>query len=351
MVRKTVVQTEFEGIRFINVQSRNNPLGRELKVKYDELVGLDGIKRPGVKAVGDGSIIVRFDKTPHPQSPTDVVCPHFLELKWANGCYFSCSWCYLNGTYRFRPEWKNGKPNIKDYNVIESHVKAFITQDGIRPELLNSGELSDSLLTEATDNPFSRFIVDALDKFDTVKKHKVLFLTKSANVKNIVNLNRPDRIIMSFTLNAEKVARRWEKKAPPIKTRLSAIEKVFNAGYTTRIRIDPMVPIDNWREQYQGLIDSVFSKIIPERITLGSLRGLSTTIRMSKDKSWVPYMTEKSNWGKKVDFKKRLEMYSELIDYLNTKHDYTKVALCKETLDIWEHLGLDHKKPMCNCMI
>jgi len=36
-----------------------------------------------VKQVADGSIIKRFDKTPYPVKPTDVVCPHFLELKWA----------------------------------------------------------------------------------------------------------------------------------------------------------------------------------------------------------------------------------------------------------------------------
>ena len=52
---------------------------------------LDGSVKRLVEKVGDGSIIIRFEKTPYPEGPNDVVCPHFLELKWANGCPYNCS--------------------------------------------------------------------------------------------------------------------------------------------------------------------------------------------------------------------------------------------------------------------
>ncbi len=107
-------------------------------VKKDIYKTLDGTEKNLVSRVGDGSIIKRFEKTPLPKKPKDVVCPHFLELKWANGCYFDCAWCYLQGTYRFHPEWKNGKPNIKDFEKIENHVDAFLN-DGSKPEILNTG--------------------------------------------------------------------------------------------------------------------------------------------------------------------------------------------------------------------
>jgi len=63
------------------------------KINYKEYKNLNGEKRKLVSHVNDGSIITRFDKTPLPQKATDVVCPHFLELKWAYGCPFDCSWC------------------------------------------------------------------------------------------------------------------------------------------------------------------------------------------------------------------------------------------------------------------
>jgi spore photoproduct lyase len=320
------------------------------RVYYKDYIGLEGRRKRRISKVGSGVIICRFEKTPPPINPADVVCPHFLELKWANGCYFECAWCYLQGTYRFHPEWKNGRPNIKDFHLVESHLAAFIKSNGINPELLNSGELSDSLLSETGKNPFSKFIVSVLDKYDKHNKHKVLFLTKSTYVKNLLEIKRPDRIIMSFSLNAHAVARRWERRAPPVRERIKAAKKVYDAGYITRIRIDPMVPIEGWKEYYFELIDEIFSNFIPERITLGSLRGLASTINNAKDKSWTIYLSEKSNWGKKIDFNTRYRMYSAIINYLEEKN-YDKIALCKETREMWERLGLNWRNIRCNCLL
>src|SRR3989304_4222866 len=105
---------------------------------------INGTQDRFVKQIGDGSIITRFEKTPLSTKPTDVVCPHFLELKWAYGCPFDCSWCYLKGTFRFRPE--GIKPVIKDYAKIELHVKEFFNvetsasgETSLPAEILNTG--------------------------------------------------------------------------------------------------------------------------------------------------------------------------------------------------------------------
>lgn len=65
------------------------------KVVVDYVTSLTGEVEKRVVRVGDGSIIKLFDRTPVPTRETDLVCPHFLELKWANGCPFNCAWCYL----------------------------------------------------------------------------------------------------------------------------------------------------------------------------------------------------------------------------------------------------------------
>jgi spore photoproduct lyase len=99
-----------------------------------------------------------------------------------------------------------------------------------------------------------------------------------------------------------------------------------------------------------AIVDSIFENLIPERITLGSLRGLQSTINGCSDKSWVKYLKESSNWGKKVEFKSRLEMYLAVIDHLKTKHSYKKVALCKETVNVWNTLRIDYRQIKCNCV-
>lgn len=323
----------------------NTPLQPgQLKISFKQYIKIDGKEEILFNQVNDGSIITRFDKTPFPQKPTDVICPHFVELKWAYGCPFDCSWCYLKGTFRFRPE--GIKPVIKDLEKVKKHVQAFL--DEVKePEILNSGELADSLMLENVSNAFSKFIIPL---FEAQNKHKVLFVTKSSNIKNLLLLNPHNQVIVSFTLNASPVDQLWEKKAPRVLDRIKAGEQLVNAGYEVRLRIDPMVPIENWEKHYQELLDNVFSRFTPERITLGSLRGLQSTINGTKDRSWVHYLKETSNWGKKIDFTTRLRMYSIIIACLKEDHKYSNVALCKETKAMWQKLQLDYKNIKCNCI-
>jgi three-Cys-motif partner protein len=78
-----------------------NPTPIRMKIHWDYFQNLDDQPELLLKKINDGSIITRFDKTPTPKESHDVVCPHFIELKWAYGCPFDCSWCYLKGTFRF----------------------------------------------------------------------------------------------------------------------------------------------------------------------------------------------------------------------------------------------------------
>ena len=315
-----------------------------IRIKYKFYQMLDGSTKELLQQVGDGSIIKRFDKTPLPNKKTDVVCPHFLELKWATGCPYDCSWCYLKGTFRFLPY--KAKPHIKDFNKIKEHVETFLEWVE-EPEILNTGELADSLMLEGNKKSFVNFMVPFFEKQD---KHKILLLTKSDRIQNLLKLNFQKKVIASFSLNAIPVARRWELKAPSVENRIEAAKALYDQGYEVRIRIDPMVPVDNWEKLYLDLIDLLFSSFIPERLTLGSLRGLQSTINGTTDTSWVKYLSEYSNWGKKIDINLRLAMYKELISYLRKKYKFTKVALCKETVAVWEILNLDYKKIKCNCV-
>ncbi|MFB0555704.1 MAG: three-Cys-motif partner protein TcmP [Phycisphaerae bacterium] len=316
---------------------------KKVKINYKEYNFINGQKRLLVSKVNDGSIIKRFDKTPLPTKTTDVVCPHFLELKWAYGCPYDCAWCYLKGTFRFQP--KGTSPVVKSYEKIELHTRKFL-QEVKNPEILNTGEIADSLMHENAESPFSKFIVPM---FETQESHKVLFLTKSANVKNLLEIRPHNQTIISFSLNAIAVANKWEK-APPVLKRIKAAKKLFDAEYEIRIRIDPMVPLENWQEHYLQLLEILFDNFNPERITLGSLRGLQSTINGCTDKSWVKYLGESSNWGKKIDFKTRYAIYCAIINQLKSKYSFNEVALCKETVEMWDALKMDYKKIRCNCI-
>jgi spore photoproduct lyase len=313
-------------------------------IHYKEYHLLSDRKTISVEKVNDGSIITRFDRTPLPSKAESVICPHFLELKWAYGCPFDCAWCYLKGTFRFQPT--KTKPVFKDLKKVELHTRRFL-EEVETPEILNTGEIADSLMGEGLDTPFSKFIIPM---FEEQTRHKVLFVTKSDNVKHLLEIEPHNQVIISFSLNADEVASMWENKAPSVERRIEAGRKLSQAGYEVRIRIDPMVPVPEWQKYYLKLVENIFVSFIPSRITLGSLRGLQSTVNGSTDKSWVTYLKEGSSWGKKIDFKTRYDMYFTVINQLKEKYNYYEVALCKETLAMWSRLGMDYKKIKCNCV-
>jgi spore photoproduct lyase len=328
-------------IEYIQLENKVNT--NRVKVYFNKFKTIDGKTKTLVSRVNDGSIITRFNKTPSPQKSEDVICPHFVELKWAYGCPYDCAWCYLKGTFRFHPS--KTLPVVKPYEKIELHTRKFL-EEVKTPEILNTGEIADSLMHENGKLAFSKLIIPI---FESQKLHKVLFLTKSSNVKNLLEIEPHNQVIISFTLNAIPVAEKWEKASPVLK-RIEAAKKVFDTGYEVRVRIDPIVPIEDWSKHYLELLDIIFDNLVPERITLGSLRGLQSTINGCTDKSWIKYLKESSNWGKKVDFGTRYDVYSGIIHELKTKYNFDKVALCKETMQIWNSLKMDYRKIKCNCV-
>jgi spore photoproduct lyase len=301
-----------------------------------------------VEKVRDGSIIRRFEKTPTPIRDEDVVCPHFLELAWAGGCAFNCSWCYLKGTYRWRRN-PSGivPPSFKNRTLVEKDLRDFI-DSGSPPEVLNTGELCDSLMSEKMPEPFSEFIMPKV----LGSKHRLLFVTKGVQVEHFLRNEWQRNAILSWSVNADSVAEQWERGAPTVEERLKAAQSVMEAGYEVRLRIDPIVPTVGWEDDYRRLIDQVFDHIWPERITLGTLRGLASTLAMSVDKSWTVYLSENSNWGKKSAFELRRRLYEVMVDSLRN-HGFERIGVCKETLKMWRylrHLGLWSEPMTCNCL-
>jgi spore photoproduct lyase len=289
---------------------------------------------PEFKRVYGGGIIRWFDKT-----PSDIVCPHFWELNWAYGCRFECSYCYLQGTFH-----GNKRPWPRPLDQIFAVLDEFF-KDHQNPQILNSGELTDSLV-------FPRRIKQISDKFEEQSRHRLLLLTKSANVGHLDDKPRK-QTIFSFSMNAKEAWRRWEHKTPPPDQRVEAAKVTAEIGDEVRVRIDPIFPVENWRAEYEELIYSILSEFTPERITLGTPRGLAKTLMFSKDLSWTKYFDEGklTGWGKKISDALRREIYLYFYDKLCALgFDKSKIAMCKETVSMWKELGLDPAKIRCNCV-
>ena len=282
-------------------------------------------------------IVVPFDKT-----PPDIACGRFWELRWAYGCPFNCSYCYLRGTMRgkMKPQY------VRTELVLQALDNAFAEIQ--TPSIFNSGELSDSLMNPPLMEPI-------VDKFEEQKLHKIYLLSKCGTQNINFLTDKPRRqVICGWSINAIEAAKRWETGAATPEDRIRAATLVGKAGYETRIRIDPIFPIKDWKTNYGELIDLIFSNFTPSRIILGTPRGLWKTIHYATEANanldWAQFFGEDSSWGKKLVFQQRKEIYEFFFEKLESVgFNSTKISLCKETIGMWKSLGLSIFPGICNC--
>ncbi len=317
--------------------------GVEKLTRWIEVENIDKITHPEIieekikdEWVGNG-VIKLFKKT-----PDDIACGPFWELRWAYGCPLNCSYCYLRGTMRGRmkPSFVRIEEVKRCLNEAFHHISD--------PQIFNSGELCDSLM-----NP--TLMAEIVDMFEEQNKHKIYLLSKFGT-KNIGFLLEKLRkqVICAWSINAEPVSRKWESNAAVPKDRIYAASLVWEMGYDTRIRIDPIFPIKNWKSHYEKLLNEIFSSLLPNRIVLGTPRGLWKTINYAQkegvDMSWADFFEENTGWGKKLSFEVRKDIYTFFYDALiSLNYPAHKISMCKETNNMWKELGIKNQLKMCNC--
>jgi spore photoproduct lyase len=145
---------------------------------------------------------------------------------------------------------------------------------------------------------------------------------------------------------------------------------VQQAGYPVRIRLDPIIPFNGWQLAYFDTIRRIFDKVLPERITLGTLRfekcfynmrnSIFTTgpelpsLLENMHPMFPPKILEGFQRPKsgKYSFSddKRAEIFRYIIGQIRKFSD-CKIALCKESADIWNKLGLQLSRCSCVCQL
>ena len=299
-----------------------------------------------------------------------TVCPHFDRVKLAsNGCFYQCDWCYLKLTFRAN------FPFIRmyaDYEKIKRQLARKLNRSNDYV-IFNSGELADSLALDHLTRAGREFI----PWFGKSGNGYLYMLTKSDNVDDILDLNHNGHTVIAWSMNNDAVSRKFEIGAPTFKRRLTAAKKVQEAGYPLRMRLDPIVPIDGWQGAYAETIKEIFSSVSPERVTLGTLRfenGFYNNIR----KNWntrksllttgpeLPRMMEdmqpmfppkmfpgsKQPKSGKYSFteEKRTEIFTFAVSEIR-KYSDCRIALCKESENVWHQVGLDVSRCSCVCQL
>lgn len=277
-------------------------------------------------------------------------CAKFYKLTSYNNCNFWCEYCYLYLTFRNAPI----STHFVNYDKMFKEIILFDRKNIPGPlRLLNLGELGDPLAVDDI-TEFSKEIVPFVAR--ETNETKLLFLTKSNCVDNLVGLEHEGRTIVSFSVNTEKVHHYLEHRTPSPLNRLEAARKVQDAGYEVRLRIDPVFEYSTWEADYMALISQIFSQVSPTRITIGEYRPATGLIhhieerfpdtRLLKINGSLVAEAGKLRYPPEI----RQKMFKTIIDAIR-KHDRrTHIALCKETTSVWKSVGLNDAGLFCNCL-
>lgn len=292
-----------------------------------------------------------------------VMCPDFDRLKLAsNGCFYQCDWCYLKLTYRAAFPFITVRAQ---YDRIKAEIGRKLKSEDA-PVIFNSGELADSLALEHLTGAAREFI----PWFGNTENGYAFMLTKSDRVGEILDLPHNGHTILAWSLNNAAVSRKFEIGAPPLIRRLQAAQKAQQAGYPVRVRLDPIIPFNGWQEAYTETVRQLFSNLSPERITLGTLRFEEAFYHMRNTlfttgpelpglmSEMVPMFPPKRFPGEtrpktgKYSFseERRIMLFGFVMNEIR-KYSDCRIALCKESSDVWEKLGLDLSECSCVCQL
>jgi len=198
---------------------------------------------------------------PCPCSAPSLPCGYHI-LNAGMGCGFDCEYCYLQGYVN--------APGL----VLPANLDDILARfpEYYRPGMrLGTGQFTDSLFLDSLTG-FSKTIISYFKKFPDVLFE---FKTKSDDIAGILAEPVPGNILVSWSLNPQKIADAVEHGTPSLIRRLEAARQCAAAGYLIGFHFDPVVFYPGWEDDYQDVVKKIFAAVSPERIawiSLGCLR-------------------------------------------------------------------------------
>ena len=158
-----------------------------------------------------------------------------------------CMYCYL----------------VCNYNKC-AYLRLFVNREQMLDKIIRVNNKSDEELTFEIgsnsdlilENTITGNLVWTIENFiEKTEKGNLTFPTKFDMVDPILNLNHDGRIIIRVSVNPQEIIRSIEIGTSPLKNRVNAINKLKEADYKVGILIAPIILVDNWKEEYQKLIE------------------------------------------------------------------------------------------------
>jgi spore photoproduct lyase len=279
-------------------------------------------------------------------------CPNYWHFSPYGFCPYGCHYCYLAGTPGVR-----FSPTVKVFlNLPE--ILAEIDRIATRLAELTAfylGKLQDGLALD----PLTGYSRTLVSFFAAHRYARMVLLTKSASVGNLLGLDHGGHTILSWSLNPAEVIAAFEVGTPPLAARIEAMKRCVEAGYPVRAVLMPIIPVPGWAEIYAGFLQGLLAEVPLDRITLGGIcsyraaRGIMEhRIGRSNAISDAFDPNGPSPDGRlRYTARLRTDLYLHMIGIIRSRAPNLDIGLCLEEKRVFQALGLTDAIGRCNCVL
>ncbi len=149
---------------------------------------------------------------------------------------------------------------------------------------------------------------------------------------------------MAWSLNTEKIIQTEERRTASLTQRLKAAATCESWGYPLAFHFDPMVIYDGWENDYQKVVERLFSEISWKNvvwISLGAFRFVPPlkeiiSRRFPDSKiaygEFIPGLDGKMRYFKPL----RIKMYQKMVTWIREIAPDVMVYFCMEDDEAWK---------------
>lgn len=285
----------------------------------------------------------RFWK-PCPGTGAGYYCCGYQILTPLTGCGMYCSYCVLQEYYdhQYQVLYENFDDLVKEVEQGIGEWKGVIR--------FGTGEFGDSLYLEEKLG-LSQKIAELLEPYSNVL---VEFKTKSATIGPLKNIDKPEKVVIGFSMNTPHAIEWHEKGTASLEERLEAAKQCEKMGFWIAFHFDPMIWHPKWKDEYRSVVERIFTTIQdPANIAWWSLGGFRTMPalknRLREYKRHLPLFSGEMVLGSDRKYRYfrpiRVEFYQAMQEVIETYYPATTLYLCMESRDVWEEAGMMKRIP------
>jgi len=167
----------------------------------------------------------------------------YLVPYTSSGCPAICTYCYLVCNF-FKCSYLRVFVNRE--KLLDRLIKKSIEEGN---KVYEIGSNSDLIIEDTVTNNLPWTITN----FAKRGKGKITFPTKFGMVDKLLPLDHKEKCIVRMSLNPEMFVRKAELLTSSLDDRISAIKKLYEAGYPIGILIAPVIIIDDYLNLYEEL--------------------------------------------------------------------------------------------------